>query len=42
MSGCRLGDLWTLDIDTLTWNKPNVNGVSPLPRSLHSATVIGN
>ncbi|XP_051864924.1 host cell factor 1b [Pristis pectinata] len=42
MSGCRLGDLWTLDIDTLTWNKPNVNGVSPLPRSLHSATTIGN
>ncbi|XP_062890763.1 host cell factor 1b isoform X3 [Mobula hypostoma] len=42
MSGCRLGDLWTLDIDTLTWDKPNVNGVSPLPRSLHSATTIGN
>ncbi|XP_069785357.1 host cell factor 1-like isoform X2 [Narcine bancroftii] len=42
MSGCRLGDLWTLDIDSLTWNKPNVNGVSPLPRSLHSATTIGN
>ncbi|XP_041035568.1 host cell factor 1b isoform X2 [Carcharodon carcharias] len=42
MSGCRLGDLWTLDIDTLTWNKPNVNGVSPLPRSLHSATTVEN
>ncbi|KPP63455.1 host cell factor 1-like, partial [Scleropages formosus] len=42
MSGCRLGDLWTLDIDTLTWNKPTVSGTAPLPRSLHSATIITN
>uniref|UniRef100_A0A8C7RCU3 Host cell factor 1 n=1 Tax=Oncorhynchus mykiss TaxID=8022 RepID=A0A8C7RCU3_ONCMY len=42
MSGCRLGDLWTLDIDTLTWTKPSVNGTAPLPRSLHSATTITN
>ncbi|XP_051949874.1 host cell factor 1-like isoform X2 [Xyrauchen texanus] len=42
MSGCRLGDLWTLDIDTLTWNKPAISGVGPLPRSLHSATTINN
>uniref|UniRef100_A0A8C5D7Q3 Host cell factor 1 n=1 Tax=Gouania willdenowi TaxID=441366 RepID=A0A8C5D7Q3_GOUWI len=42
MSGCRLGDLWTLDIDTLTWHKPSVNGTAPLPRSLHSATTITN
>ncbi|KAM4754370.1 LOW QUALITY PROTEIN: host cell factor 1 [Cyanocitta cristata] len=42
MSGCRLGDLWTLDIETLTWNKPILSGVAPLPRSLHSATTIGN
>ncbi|XP_060036673.1 host cell factor 1-like [Erinaceus europaeus] len=42
MSGCRLGDLWTLDIETLTWNKPRLNGVPPLPRSLHSATTIRN
>ncbi|KAL6464628.1 hypothetical protein MHYP_G00269450 [Metynnis hypsauchen] len=42
MSGCRLGDLWTLDIDTLTWNKPSVSGTGPLPRSLHSATTITN
>uniref|UniRef100_A0A3B5MIG4 Host cell factor 1 n=1 Tax=Xiphophorus couchianus TaxID=32473 RepID=A0A3B5MIG4_9TELE len=41
MSGCRLGDLWTLDI-TLTWNKPSVGGTAPLPRSLHSATTITN
>ncbi|XP_076124867.1 host cell factor 1a isoform X2 [Alosa pseudoharengus] len=42
MSGCRLGDLWTLDIDTLTWNKPALSGTAPLPRSLHSATTITN
>ncbi|XP_015254125.1 PREDICTED: host cell factor 1 [Cyprinodon variegatus] len=42
MSGCRLGDLWTLDIDTLTWHKPSVGGTAPLPRSLHSATTITN
>ncbi|XP_075434445.1 host cell factor 1 isoform X2 [Ascaphus truei] len=42
MSGCRLGDLWILDIETLTWNKPNLNGIAPLPRSLHSATTINN
>uniref|UniRef100_A0A8C4QNQ1 Host cell factor Kelch-repeats domain-containing protein n=1 Tax=Eptatretus burgeri TaxID=7764 RepID=A0A8C4QNQ1_EPTBU len=42
MSGCRLGDLWSLDIDTFTWNNPVLSGVPPLPRSLHSATVIGN
>jgi host cell factor len=27
---------------TLTWSKPYVHGVPPLPRSLHSATVINN
>uniref|UniRef100_A0A673WWE2 Host cell factor 1 n=1 Tax=Salmo trutta TaxID=8032 RepID=A0A673WWE2_SALTR len=42
MSGCRLGDLWILDIDTLTWSKPSINGTAPLPRSLHSATTITN
>ncbi|XP_052823572.1 host cell factor 2 [Octopus bimaculoides] len=42
MSGCRLGDLWQLDCETMTWTKPVVQGISPLPRSLHSATVIGN
>ncbi|KAF8766626.1 Host cell factor 1 like protein [Argiope bruennichi] len=41
MSGCRLGDLWQLDIETMTWSKPVVQGLSPLPRSLHSATLIG-
>uniref|UniRef100_A0A671XFT9 Fibronectin type-III domain-containing protein n=1 Tax=Sparus aurata TaxID=8175 RepID=A0A671XFT9_SPAAU len=42
MSGCRLGDLWVLDIDSLTWSKPVLNGTAPLPRSLHSATTINN
>ncbi|VEL34011.1 unnamed protein product [Protopolystoma xenopodis] len=42
MTGCRLGDLWQLEIDTMTWMKPVVSGDPPAPRSLHSATVIGN
>lgn len=42
MSGCRLGDLWQLEIDTMTWCKPMVQGIPPLPRSLHSATLIGH
>ncbi|XP_069383652.1 host cell factor 1b [Paralichthys olivaceus] len=42
MSGCRLGDLWVLDIDSLTWTKPALSGTAPLPRSLHSATAINN
>uniref|UniRef100_A0A0K8SDJ2 Host cell factor Kelch-repeats domain-containing protein n=1 Tax=Lygus hesperus TaxID=30085 RepID=A0A0K8SDJ2_LYGHE len=42
MSGCRLGDLWILDINSMTWNKPDVDGPAPLPRSLHSANVIGD
>ncbi|XP_033485276.2 host cell factor 1b [Epinephelus lanceolatus] len=42
MSGCRLGDLWVLHTDSLTWSKPALNGTAPLPRSLHSATTINN
>lgn len=42
MSGCRLGDLWLLDIDTMTWIKPRTRGRAPLPRSLHSSTMICN
>lgn len=42
MSGCRLGDLWTLDIDTMSWNRPIVLGPKPLPRSLHTAVTIKN
>ena len=42
MSGCRLGDLWILYLDDMNWFKPNTSGGLPLPRSLHSATVIKN
>ena len=41
MSGCRLADLWILHIDTMTWSKPQLGGIPPLPRSLHSSTMIG-
>ena len=41
MSGCRLADLWILHIDTMTWSKPQLGGIPPLPRSLHSTTMIG-
>uniref|UniRef100_A0A1I8P7W0 Host cell factor Kelch-repeats domain-containing protein n=1 Tax=Stomoxys calcitrans TaxID=35570 RepID=A0A1I8P7W0_STOCA len=42
MSGCRLGDLWLLDVDSMTWSKPQTRGRAPLPRSLHSSTMINN
>ncbi|XP_030379482.1 host cell factor isoform X2 [Scaptodrosophila lebanonensis] len=42
MSGCRLGDLWLLDTDSMTWSKPRTWGQAPLPRSLHSSTMIAN
>ncbi|EDV45251.2 uncharacterized protein Dere_GG16387 [Drosophila erecta] len=42
MSGCRLGDLWLLETDSMTWSKPRTSGEAPLPRSLHSSTMIGN
>lgn len=42
MSGQRVGDIWILDIDTMSWNKPIILGPKPLPRSLHSAVIINN
>ncbi|XP_020809899.1 host cell factor [Drosophila serrata] len=42
MSGCRLGDLWLLDTESMTWAKPRTLGQAPLPRSLHSSTMIAN
>ncbi|VVC34588.1 Kelch-type beta propeller [Cinara cedri] len=42
MCGCRLGDLWTLDIDSMSWNKPIVLGTEPLPRSLHTSVAVNN
>eukprot|EP00079_Xenopus_tropicalis_P033945 XP_017947716.1 PREDICTED: host cell factor 2 isoform X4 [Xenopus tropicalis] len=42
MSGCRLADLWELNIETMTWLSPESKGAAPLPRSLHTANIIGN
>ncbi|XP_054656817.1 host cell factor 2 isoform X2 [Dunckerocampus dactyliophorus] len=42
MQGRRLDDLWQLDLNTMMWSVPDTSGSTPLPRSLHSATVIGN
>lgn len=64
MQGCRLDDLWQLDLgktafldgtvqfrylclflsssDTMVWSMPETRGPMTLPRSLHSASVIGN
>lgn len=42
MSGCRLGDLWILDLNSMTWMSPRLEGMPPLPRSLHTANIIGN
>ncbi|KFQ24091.1 Host cell factor 2, partial [Mesitornis unicolor] len=42
MCGRRLNDLWELDIETMTWSRPETKGTVPLPRSLHTANVIGN
>lgn len=42
MSGFRLGDLWFLNTETMTWIRPEFKGTPPLPRSLHTATVINN
>ncbi|KAJ6222140.1 hypothetical protein RDWZM_000685 [Blomia tropicalis] len=40
MSGFRLGDIWILDTESMTWSRPQINGNIPSPRSLHSATVL--
>ncbi|XP_067345716.1 host cell factor 2 [Channa argus] len=42
MQGCRLNDLWQLDLDTMVWSMSDTRGTKPIPRSLHSANVIGN
>lgn len=39
MLGYRLGDLFTLDVDTMVWTE--IRSKKVLPRSLHSATLIG-
>lgn len=42
MAGCRLDDLHILDLNNMTWSSPPLLGKPPLPRSLHSASLIGN
>ncbi|XP_056879079.1 host cell factor 2 [Takifugu flavidus] len=42
MQGCRLNDLWQLDLDSMVWSAVPARGSPPTPRSLHSATVVGN
>ncbi|CAG9829592.1 unnamed protein product [Diabrotica balteata] len=42
MNGRRLGDLWFLQTETMTWMQPQVFGLAPLPRSLHTSTLIGH
>ena len=36
-----LNDMHTLDIDKLTWGRPEVDGTAPLPRANHSSCVVG-
>ncbi|XP_041833838.1 host cell factor 2 isoform X2 [Melanotaenia boesemani] len=42
MQGYRLNDIWQLDLDLMVWSTPETRGPTPLPRSLHSANMIGN
>ncbi|XP_024150389.1 host cell factor 2 [Oryzias melastigma] len=42
MQGSRLNDTWQLDLDSMVWSAPEPKGPPSLPRSLHSANVIGN
>ena len=42
MNGVRLDDLWILDLNSMTWTNPIPEGIAPLPRSLHSANVVGD
>ncbi|GMS84242.1 hypothetical protein PENTCL1PPCAC_6417, partial [Pristionchus entomophagus] len=41
MSGTRLGDVWLLNVVSMTWDNPQLYGCPPLPRSLHTANMIG-
>ena len=42
MNGHRLGDVWLLDIDPWKWTSITTQGIVPLPRSLHVASIIKN
>lgn len=41
MSGTRLGDVWIFDLFSMTWTNPIIHGIPPLPRSLHTANIVG-
>ena len=57
MNGPRLGDVWILDLNSMTWDNPlvghaplaltligplQIHGHAPLPRSLHTANIVGH
>lgn len=42
MNGKRLGDTWLLDTESMMWESPKLKGPLPLPRSLHTTTLIGH
>ena len=42
MNGQRMSDVWILDLINLNWSNPVPNGLEPLPRSLHTANLIGH
>ena len=40
--GAMLEDLWALDVPTLTWKQPDVQGASPPPRCSQAAAAVGS
>ncbi|CAD5225776.1 unnamed protein product [Bursaphelenchus xylophilus] len=42
MNGDRLGDMWILDLVHLAWREIQPHGEIPRPRSLHSASLVGD
>jgi len=38
----RTNDLYSLNLDTLTWTKITTRGINPSPRSFHTLTAIGS
>nr|XP_046914533.1 host cell factor 2-like [Dermatophagoides farinae] len=42
MDNNRLSDVWILDLQSMSWSSPQITGIAPEPRSLHTANVVGN
>jgi len=42
MDGTRMNDVWILDLASMNWSNPYPNGQTPMPRSLHTANLVGN